>query len=327
LGRLHRAIKNDIPPSWEDEMKSYASLHKGFGDTVSEFWNIYLAKTQDVAGYVAGVVAKSKEMEQLTEEQLGMKLEDLHILEIGAGQQLLRLRYFAAKNQVTAVDYDVIPQGLAPAAYWKVLRQNGALRLVKTVLRKIAGIDRACWRELEKRTGQNVRGELRVVQGDAHALPWADSSFDFIYSFSVFEHLENPTRCLEEAVRVLRPGGGMCIGIHLYTSDSGCHDPRIFSGHRDQIAYWAHLRPGHEQEVRPNAYLNRWTLAQWEGLFHRQCPGVSLHPHVEDESQDLEGELRRLRSQGELEKYSDQELLTADLWALWKKPATSSQLA
>lgn len=42
---------------------------------------------------------------------------------------------------------------------------------------------------------------------DAHALPFADASFDFVFSLAVFEHLHSPWLAAREIARVLRPGG------------------------------------------------------------------------------------------------------------------------
>ena len=42
---------------------------------------------------------------------------------------------------------------------------------------------------------------------DAHALPFADASFDFVFSLAVFEHLHSPWLAAAEITRVLRPGG------------------------------------------------------------------------------------------------------------------------
>jgi SAM-dependent methyltransferase len=45
------------------------------------------------------------------------------------------------------------------------------------------------------------------VVADAHALPFADASFDFVFSLAVFEHLHSPWIAAAEIARVLRPGG------------------------------------------------------------------------------------------------------------------------
>jgi SAM-dependent methyltransferase len=42
---------------------------------------------------------------------------------------------------------------------------------------------------------------------DAHALPFADASFDFVFSLAVFEHLHSPWIAAREMARVLKPGG------------------------------------------------------------------------------------------------------------------------
>ena len=50
---------------------------------------------------------------------------------------------------------------------------------------------------------------LEVVQGDGRALPFADNSFDFVYSHAVIEHVGSRARqllFLKEALRVARKG-------------------------------------------------------------------------------------------------------------------------
>src|SRR3954466_7241161 len=47
----------------------------------------------------------------------------------------------------------------------------------------------------------------RAVQGSALAMPFPDSSFDFVVSIGCFHHTGNLQRCLDESFRVLAPGG------------------------------------------------------------------------------------------------------------------------
>jgi len=49
------------------------------------------------------------------------------------------------------------------------------------------------------------------VVADAHSLPFAPASFANIVMLDVFHHLSYPTRFLQEAMRVLRPGGRLIM--------------------------------------------------------------------------------------------------------------------
>jgi SAM-dependent methyltransferase len=62
--------------------------------------------------------------------------------------------------------------------------------------------------------GMDLRrdGGVKVV-ADAHRLPFADGSFDAVYSLQVLEHLSRPWDAAEEVFRVLKPGGVFCGGV------------------------------------------------------------------------------------------------------------------
>lgn len=54
--------------------------------------------------------------------------------------------------------------------------------------------------------------ELRVA--DAEALPYADNSFDLVYSWGVIHHSPDTAGCLKEIIRVTKPGGVIKIMVY-----------------------------------------------------------------------------------------------------------------
>jgi ubiquinone/menaquinone biosynthesis C-methylase UbiE len=58
----------------------------------------------------------------------------------------------------------------------------------------------------------------RVFHGDAENLPFADGSFDLIYSWGVLHHTPDTPKTIRETFRVLRPGGEAFL--MLYNRDS-----------------------------------------------------------------------------------------------------------
>lgn len=98
-----------------------------------------------------------------------------HVLEIGCGTGCDLLQF--AKHGADAVGIDITPEHL---------------RLAK----------------------ERVGHLAEVRQADATNLPFADASFDYVYSHGVLHHVEQPRRAVEELVRVLRPGGR--FNVHVY---------------------------------------------------------------------------------------------------------------
>jgi len=52
-----------------------------------------------------------------------------------------------------------------------------------------------------------------AVYGDAHGLPFDVAQFDAVMLLDVLEHLAQPTVCLKESFRVLRPGGHLFLKV------------------------------------------------------------------------------------------------------------------
>ncbi len=57
--------------------------------------------------------------------------------------------------------------------------------------------------------------------GDAEHLPFADSTFDLVYSYGVMHHSPDTRQCLREARRVLKPGGQLKIMLYHHPSLTG----------------------------------------------------------------------------------------------------------
>lgn len=93
---------------------------------------------------------------------------------------------------------------------------------------------------------------IECQQADLNvAIPFADKSVQMVYAVEVIEHLHNPKRLLEEAYRVLVPGGYLTISTpnpqslaqrlrFLFTGNLGwwSEDDYLGSGHIHPIFHW-----------------------------------------------------------------------------------------
>jgi SAM-dependent methyltransferase len=59
---------------------------------------------------------------------------------------------------------------------------------------------------------EGLEAELQVA--DAEALPFADGSFDRVYSWGVLHHTPDTEQAVRESIRVLRPGGEACVMLY-----------------------------------------------------------------------------------------------------------------
>jgi ubiquinone/menaquinone biosynthesis C-methylase UbiE len=59
---------------------------------------------------------------------------------------------------------------------------------------------------------EGLEGDVRVA--DAESLPFEDKSFDRVYSWGVLHHTPATEQAVREALRVLRPGGEICVMLY-----------------------------------------------------------------------------------------------------------------
>lgn len=147
--------------------------------------------------------------------------------------------------------------------------------------------------------------DATVLQGDAENLPFADGSFDLVYSYGVLHHSPNTAKAIDEVFRVLRPGGTARVMVyHLHSWVSlmmwGVHgaakgNPRMSL----RQAVYDHLEsPG----------TKAYTVDEARVLFSR-FRSVKLHPQLGH------GDLLLMRPS---EKY--QGAAHKLLWQLWPRP-------
>lgn len=96
----------------------------------------------------------------------------------------------------TGVNVHLVRRALAPGArldYWGLELSSGMLRV-------------AC-----DRLAAHGQRDLRLVQGDAHALPFADDTFDRVLHVGGIGGFRDPAQALAELVRVARPGATIVV--------------------------------------------------------------------------------------------------------------------
>ena len=93
----------------------------------------------------------------------------------------------------------------------------------------VVGVDHAqsALDEAERRLAAEadaVRGRVRFLHAEANDLPLPDASFDTVLLGEVLEHLVRPRPVLDEAARLLRPGGALVLTIG-YERDAPSRSP------------------------------------------------------------------------------------------------------
>lgn len=159
-----------------------------FKHNVQNFWNAepcgsrYLGENEDFEAHARSRYA----LEPFIREFAGFdRAAGKHVLEIGVGMGADYLEWL--KGGAVATGVDLSAESLARA-------------------------QRRC-----ERAGYTP--DFR--QADAEHLPFADNSFDIVYSYGVMHHSPDVAQCIREALRVLRPGGSLRIMLYHHPSLTG----------------------------------------------------------------------------------------------------------
>lgn len=136
---------------------------------------------------------------------------------------------------------------------------------------------------------------VTFVQGDATRLPFAPGGFDLIFSFASFEHFCNPRAVLQEAARILSPGGWLYLqfgpiatapyGLHAYRSIPVPYVHILFD--LPQVIEFAHLR-GRQNDW---PYINNVPLREYRRMFKEAKRDFRLARYQEHPSAGVGAEL------------------------------------
>jgi SAM-dependent methyltransferase len=305
-------------------VRSYTTDSQGLWRLTQTGWRQFAAlrrRQRNIESHIAGTLRQQDAFFARSEAMTDLPLRGVKALEIGHGQMPMAAAFLATRgNEVHGVDLDVLPSGLWDLpGYFALARTNGMSRALKTAAREVMGINRAMRAEFVRQAGLRTWPRLHLRQGSATRLPFPSGSFDFAYSFHVLEHIDDPALAVDEAVRVLRPGGALFFVFPHYAQANALHDMRWITGAPGAPLPWAHLIPDLAATVQQGAFVNTLRLSEWKALFADRCPGVRFDttPIAPAEIHD---HLPRHRAQGWLAGFSDEELLTDDLVVAWRKP-------
>lgn len=65
-------------------------------------------------------------------------------------------------------------------------------------------------KKLSKKENQDIKN-IKLIEGDAHNLPFDDDSFDLVYTVTVLQEIPDKNKALHEIKRVLKPGGILAV--------------------------------------------------------------------------------------------------------------------
>lgn len=67
--------------------------------------------------------------------------------------------------------------------------------------------------DINRKYLEAIKKVVAVVNADAHHLPFKPESFDIILSFSLMEHLENPSKHVEDLRNIIKRGGWLILQL------------------------------------------------------------------------------------------------------------------
>lgn len=94
--------------------------------------------------------------------------------------------------------------------------------------------------------GRRLYPWLTILEGDATSVPVPDDCADAVLLLDILEHLGEPERAVEEAHRVLRPGGVVIVSVPHRGPQHRLDSLNLYRGLRARRPWWPPLEPATE---------------------------------------------------------------------------------
>ncbi|HVN96728.1 MAG TPA: class I SAM-dependent methyltransferase [Syntrophorhabdaceae bacterium] len=188
-------------------------------------------------------------------------------------------------------DRKVLDLGCGLGRFTKLLKEQGASAVVGLEYQ----IDKLVFAQ-----EHNINENIRYICGSASLLPFKESTFDTVFAYAVFEHIDETQNALLEVARILKAGGVVVIAMDYLTSRGGhhlhpyVHFPwplsivseeslyRYWSRRlaRDQsknmMSYYKRVNEANGSEVDKEICLNRITIEEFERQIEKAGMMIEL---------------------------------------------------
>ncbi len=131
------------------------------------------------------------------------------------------------------------------------------------------------------------------IQGDAHALPFPDNSFDILVSCETIEHLPSPEQGVREFHRVTRPGGTLFLTTPNYLNLMGLYEVYSKFRHPNRVPDQPFDRIQFFFQTHHLLKQAGWKILRSDGFVH-QLPLFPGRNPVRVQSIDTNPTLRKL---------------------------------